>query len=107
MTYKLIQLLIATPSSFIHLFKWYQAFQTQPFLAAAFLCWYIHKYVTIYDKYLKKHSWVGRKIWAAVLNDWKYIVQDIWCLLTLKQEGWVTKDDHSAVSEARDEKKEE
>lgn len=106
LTYKLIQLLIATPLSLVHLFKWYQAFQTHPFVATFFLGWYVGKYVTGYNKYLKKHPWIGHKIWAAVLNDWKYSVQDIWCLLTLNQEGWVTKDDRTpAAVETQYEKK--
>lgn len=101
----MIEVLTMTPLAILQLYMWYRAFQTHTSFAFFLLGWYMHKHYVTYHAYWETKPWIGCKIWAAVLDDWRHIPRDIWCWCTISQDGWVTRDDQIQRVAVEDKKK--
>jgi hypothetical protein len=50
--------------------------------------------VETYTAFLAEYPWIGvQNIWAAVAMDYSYLILDFYGLWTVRQEGWLTRND--------------
>jgi hypothetical protein len=48
----------------------------------------------VYRAFLQRFPWIGVKnLWAAIAMDYSYLVLDYYGLMTVRQEGWLTRND--------------
>lgn len=58
------------------------------------MLWYLFQMFRTYRSFLRQFPWVGLKnIWAAIAMDYSYLILDYYGLLTVSQEGWLTRND--------------
>ncbi|ETS82027.1 hypothetical protein PFICI_07029 [Pestalotiopsis fici W106-1] len=74
-----------------HIVAWIVAFRCNPFLALLFVAWYILEAYPSYKAFFAKYPYMRRFWWAAVAQDYFYIVQDYYCWATLKNTSWESR----------------
>ncbi|KAI0483141.1 polysaccharide synthase [Xylariaceae sp. FL0804] len=71
-----------------HVLGWALCLRDYPRLACLIICYYVFETAPSYVQFLSQYPFMGRHLWAIVLVDYFYIVQDVWCWLTLGDVSW-------------------
>ncbi|KAI1341046.1 nucleotide-diphospho-sugar transferase [Xylariaceae sp. FL0016] len=78
----------------VHLVGWAMAIVTSPKIALLFAAWYMFQMFQEYRSFLQQFPWIGPKnLWAAIVMDQAYLILDYYGLITVRQEGWLTRND--------------
>ncbi|RYP80343.1 hypothetical protein DL769_002523 [Monosporascus sp. CRB-8-3] len=78
----------------IHIVGWVVAIMYSPRVALVFALWYVLQMFRAYRAFLQQFPWVGLKnMWAAIAMDHAYLILDYYGLMTVRQEGWLTRND--------------
>ncbi|KAG8355572.1 hypothetical protein FVEN_g6439 [Fusarium venenatum] len=78
----------------VHLVGWVLSIMYSPRVAVCFMLWYLFQMFRTYRSFLRQFPWVAvENIWAAIAMDYSYLILDYYGLLTVSQEGWLTRND--------------
>ncbi|KAI0147075.1 glycosyltransferase like family 2-domain-containing protein [Xylariaceae sp. FL1272] len=86
--FKILELLSRSILSIVQAWAWIAAFRSHSLCAAALFLFYTYQTGLSYAQFLSEYPYMWRHLWALVFFDHFYIVQDLYCLLTLRNIEW-------------------